>query len=40
MASPLVATSPAARPLDTFGIAVVVVLCLSFGLNQVAIKLA
>jgi drug/metabolite transporter (DMT)-like permease len=35
-----VATSPAVRPLDTFGVAVVVLLCLSFGLNQVAIKLA
>jgi len=32
--------NPSARPLDGLGIAVVVALCLSFGFNQVAIKLA
>ena len=33
------ANDPSARPLDALAAAVVVMLCLSWGLNQVAIKL-
>jgi drug/metabolite transporter (DMT)-like permease len=32
--------SPAARPLDAVAAALAVVLCLSWGFNQVAVKLA
>jgi drug/metabolite transporter (DMT)-like permease len=32
--------TPAARPLDAVGLAIVIALCVCFGINQVAIKLA
>jgi drug/metabolite transporter (DMT)-like permease len=35
-----VSSAPSSRPLDAFGIAVTLVLCLSWGFNQVAVKLA
>ncbi|UTD27209.1 DMT family transporter [Bradyrhizobium sp. WD16] len=40
MSSPATAPAPAGRPLTLGAAAVMVVLCLSWGLNQVAIKLA
>jgi drug/metabolite transporter (DMT)-like permease len=36
----VVAPSPSSRPLDAFGIAVTIGLCLSWGFNNVAIKIA
>lgn len=36
----LVPPSPQSRPLDTFAVTVMLVLCLTWGFNQVAIKLA
>jgi drug/metabolite transporter (DMT)-like permease len=38
--NPAVPPSPSSRPLDAFAIAVTVVLCLSWGFNNVSIKLA
>ncbi len=40
MKQTIVPPSPSSRPLDAFAIAVTIVLCLSWGFNNVAIKLA
>jgi len=38
--SPAAPMTPSARPLDSVAIVVTVVLCVSWGVNQVAVKLA